>query len=35
MLLRKLKKTTRIKYQDILAQFQTGNHPQGTKSVKG
>jgi uncharacterized protein YehS (DUF1456 family) len=29
--LRKLKKTTRIKYQDILAQFRTGNLPQGNQ----
>ena len=35
MFLRKLKKTTRIKYQDILDQFQTGNDPQGIRSVKG
>jgi len=35
MLPRKLKKTTRINYQDILAQFETGNHPQGVRSVKG
>jgi hypothetical protein len=35
MLLRKLKKTTRIKYQDILAHFKLGTIHKDTRSFTG